>query len=216
MYAMDTKVWPFLVSRNTLLGFRPLVVPGFIIDARLSFIIAGAAGGGLTEPGRVMYREVQTAQVGTIALVYRVIRAQKDFVDLAGDGVLTDIHGRAISLIEGFILPEVVANLAVTESDMQTVHRLVEPVFRRFWGEDLEPTPIEALDAFELERESETNPLLLLFPEEPLKPKPKGPLTTLSTNGERSTAAPFSLKILLLFLFVLLLLSAAFYILPHL
>jgi hypothetical protein len=55
----DREAYPFLISRNRKLDYRLIVVPEFIYDQKISYLLNEATGEeDLTEDGFAVYRQV--------------------------------------------------------------------------------------------------------------------------------------------------------------
>ncbi len=121
---MRVKGWPFLVSRNKVLGYQAIVAPDFMIEAKIAGLLANEAGGNLTKHPR--YRKLKT-KTGDITLVYRVVSA------IDNNELFRDEFGRPILWIEGIVLKGSVEKIEITEKELQESHRRVENGYREFW-----------------------------------------------------------------------------------
>src|SRR5947207_2819745 len=101
---MSIKAWPFLISRNRVFDYRPIVVPQPLLEKKTSTLLAEVAGGSLSAPDTATYREVRSRLIGSMSLVFRVVRAEQHHVGLSGSKPLKDEVGRPINLIEGLVL----------------------------------------------------------------------------------------------------------------
>src|SRR5256885_1910542 len=107
---MSVTAWPFLVGRTRNQGYQVVVSPSFLPEHSLTYILAQAAGGRDTPPGHVVYREIHGTKIGTISIIFCVIRAQKKDYDIDRDGGIKDISGRDILLIEGIVIKGKIKN----------------------------------------------------------------------------------------------------------
>lgn len=183
---MTTKVCPFLISRNRYLDYRTVVAPDFICDAKISNLLARVAEGELTEKGKGFIRNVIRSKVGDFTIVFRVIKATEKDIDITkGSNILKDQFGREIYIFEGIVAQGIIENFAISDSDFQKIHQRLTTNYEEFWGLT-EPTPAVPSQAFILDMENVTNPIILekleLFD---LTPKPSKPVkqTNISTNG---------------------------------
>lgn len=101
-----TEAWPFVVSRNPELDWRPVIAPPFLIEARADYLLVHeTAGGGASD--RPQLRRVDSG-LGRLTLAYRRRDAWTallgDSSNLAGEQQLHDRFGRPIHLIEGLVV----------------------------------------------------------------------------------------------------------------
>lgn len=133
---MPAKAWPYAVTRGQLTGYQAVLVPGFLADAGLTYVLEYASRQETDEPDAVTVREV-LGTAGTLSLAYRVREAYADRYGLGGEEVLEDIGGRPIRVFEGLVLrhpaPEV-ADLGLTAADLDAVSRLTVPSVRKLWN----------------------------------------------------------------------------------
>lgn len=168
MGKLRVEAWPFLVSRNSQLDYRPLVAHPSFLEKEVSFLLAEAVGGVPTPPDSAIYREIHHSPVGDVTLIFRVLLAERRFVDLPGSDPLSDQFGRAIKIFEGMVLEGFVPHITVTKKDFQAVHEYIEPVYQNFWQEGKKRFPVQPSRSFYLSSESETNPRLELLIKAPL------------------------------------------------
>jgi hypothetical protein len=140
---VSAEAWPYAVTRGQLTGYQAILVPGFLADAELTFVLEYASRQETDEPGTATVREVLGA-AQTLSLAYRVSEVRGDRYGLGGEEVLEDLNGRPIRVFEGLVLrlpaPEVVS-LGLTTRDLDAVTRLAAPPFRTLWKAE---TRIEA------------------------------------------------------------------------
>jgi hypothetical protein len=132
---VPAKAWPYAVTRGQLTGYQAVLVPGFLADAGLTYVLEYASRQETDEPGTATVREVLGAP-GTLSLAYRVREARGDRYGLGEEEVLEDVSGRPIRVFEGLVLPlpaPEVASLGLTTGDLDAVARLAAPLLRRLW-----------------------------------------------------------------------------------
>jgi hypothetical protein len=132
---VPAKAWPYAVTRGELTGYQAVLVPGFLADAGLTYVLEYASRQETDEPGTATVREVLGAP-GTLSLAYRVREARGDRYGLGDEEVLEDINGRPIRVFEGLVLPlpaPEVASLGLTTRDLDAVARLAAPLLRKLW-----------------------------------------------------------------------------------
>ncbi len=136
---MGIEAWPFLVSRNAVFDYRVVVAPKYMIDNKVTSLLAKAAGGDVTKPMSVIYREVRHPhpEVGASSLIFRIMEANTQYIGLEENEALKDQYGRPILLIEGFVVREQISidNIVVTEDDWLKAHRLMQKDYQTFWYE---------------------------------------------------------------------------------
>ena len=164
---MNIKVWPFLISRNKTLGYFTIAAPEFLIENKLSMLLAEVAGGELTEQGYASYREIHGSPVGNLTLVFRVVRAEKRFIGEKEEGVLRDYHGRIIDWIEGVVLRDIMPKVVITDNVLQSAHIEVEKWYREFWKETTNFFITKPSQSFSLELNSHEDGQLILKKETP-------------------------------------------------
>src|SRR5712692_3936258 len=121
---MGIEAWPFLVSRNEVFDYRVVVAPQYMIDNKVTSLLAKAAGGDVTGPMSPIYCEVRHPKVGTSRLIFRIMEANTQYIGLGGNEALKDLYGRPILLIEGFVVREQksIGEIVVTEADLLNAH----------------------------------------------------------------------------------------------
>lgn len=133
---MEIEAWPFLVSRNAVFDYRVVVAPQYMIDNKVTSLLAKAAGGDVTQPKSAIYREVRHSnpEVGTSSIIFHITEANTQYIGLEGNEALKDQYGRPILLIEGFVVRGQ-DTLVVTEDDLLNAHRSMQEDFQTFWNE---------------------------------------------------------------------------------
>ena len=129
----NIQVWFFLVGCNQYLDYRTIVAPSFMCESKTASLLAKVAGGDLTEIGTAYYREIHNSKVGDLTLVFRVIEATSENTGIEGQGVLKDLFGREIDLIEGIVFKGLLEDVAVTE-ELEVIHEKLIYCYREFWN----------------------------------------------------------------------------------
>jgi hypothetical protein len=144
---ITVRAWPYAVARGKASGYQAIVVPDFLGEAGLSYLLEYASDGDAGDPGVATVREVAGAPVRPLSLVYRVVRARAGTYGLGGDEPLRDQAGRVIPVFEGLVLQlpaDRATAVRLTTSDLDEVTRVTVPAFRRLWtaasGIDAEPS----------------------------------------------------------------------------
>lgn len=131
----NIQAWAFLVGCNQYLDYRTIVAPSFMCESKTASLLAKAAGGDLTEIGTAYYREIHNSKVGDLTLVFRVIEATSENTGIAGQGVLKDLFGREIDLIEGIVFKGLQPNFdfVVTQENLEEIHQKMIVYYQNFW-----------------------------------------------------------------------------------
>ncbi|KYC40819.1 hypothetical protein WA1_24665 [Scytonema hofmannii PCC 7110] len=130
----DIQAWAFLVGCNQYLDYRTIVAPSFMCESKTTSLLAKAAGGGLTEVGTAYYREIHNSKVDEITLVFRIIEATSEDTGIEGQGVLKDLFGREIDLIEGIVFQGLQPDIIVTQENLEKIHQKIIVHYRDFWN----------------------------------------------------------------------------------
>lgn len=140
----EISVWPFLISRNLVLDYRPIVVPDFLVKTGKTWLLADIAGGDITESNHFMIRDVFDNAIKIFSVFYRVLPAA------ATDGqLIRDEFGRKIVWVEGGVLVEKLnfRDITIENSDIDNLHVYLEKEFFDFWQQESEgylpqPSPV--------------------------------------------------------------------------
>ncbi len=126
---MQNQAWPFLVSRNKVLGYQTVVSPGFLIDRGAADLLACAVEAEFddAEAGEPICTQLPETSVGPLTLFYRVSRAAEK------GRVLRDSAGRPVLRFDGVVMNGLKARSDVPERWLDSAERVVEPSFKRFW-----------------------------------------------------------------------------------
>ncbi len=133
----ELESWLFLVSANRYLDYRTIVAPDFICDRRATSLLARNAGGDLVEH-KVVY--VSNDKVGELTLVFRVMDAIAEDLNVKGQGVLKDAFGREIYLVEGLVFKGRITEIDLTQEQFREIHDQVKFYYQEFW-EWITPQP---------------------------------------------------------------------------
>ena len=134
---MQAQAWPYVVARGRVAGYQAIMVPGFLAEAGLAYVLEYASEGEVSEPGTATVREVIGATSEPLSLVYRVTEARADHYKLGGEERLRDRAGRVIPAFEGLVLrlpAGRVASLGVTAEDLDLAVRVAVPAFGQLWA----------------------------------------------------------------------------------
>lgn len=150
---MIMEVWPFLISRNPVFDYRTVVAPEFMVEKKITSLLAKTASGDVREPNCVFYREISHPKTGNISLAFRTVKATQRHLGLDEDEPLEDHpFKRAITLTEGFVVKGYISphKLLITEQDVALVHTQMEEHFRAFWQETIRTPSVKSSGMFEL------------------------------------------------------------------
>jgi hypothetical protein len=129
------KAWPYAVTRGETSGYQAIVVPDFLADAGLAYVLEYASRQETDEPGTVTVRDLIGAGPAPLSLAYRVTEARGRDYGL-GDGVLEDGAGRTIRVFEGLVLripAERIRSIGLTAADLDVASSVTVPAFRKLW-----------------------------------------------------------------------------------
>jgi hypothetical protein len=156
--------WPFAVSRNACLDWRPYMAPApMITQGGEYFLVHAADPGDQPCPSPVFERVVSTDRYGDLTLLARCLPATADLIGGSSQEQLRDRSGRPIQLIEGLVLPgQQLGSAARWQDQLAQAHDIAQRAFPEFWQSDDEAAP----------------------------PAPSQPLTRRSVDGEIDDSAP--------------------------
>ncbi|MTJ06347.1 WD40 repeat domain-containing protein [Anabaena sp. UHCC 0204] len=171
-YSMEKiEGWVFLVSRSKNLGFRTIVAPDFMCDARVSSLIESVAGGKTTEAKKAIYRQIHNSAVGNLTLVFRVVETTYEDIEIEGNGKIKDSFGREIKFIEGIVFRGTLTEIKVSEDIFAKIHNDIKQPYQTFWQwRNPQATISSKLQSFEKPSESEYFELII---QEPYTNSPK-------------------------------------------
>jgi hypothetical protein len=93
--------WAFLVARGRQRGYRSILVPDFLLDTAEYGLLTENVRGDVDPAGPPRVEQVTAPATGRLALAYRSRRLLESDLD-AGQPV-TDMHGRPLDLLYGFV-----------------------------------------------------------------------------------------------------------------
>lgn len=145
-----SRAWPFVVTRNRLLDWRPIVAPDFMIAQGGEYLlIHGADPGDGPIPSPVFERIVTTERYGDLTLLACSRQATADLIGGSAQEQLVDRVGRPIQLIEGLVLPGRHPGCAARwQAQLARVDAIAQQSFLDFWQSEDEaepPAPSRAL-----------------------------------------------------------------------
>jgi hypothetical protein len=158
--------WPFAVSRNAWLDWRPCVAPAHMIaQGGEYFLVHASDPGDRPCPSPVFERVVSTERYGDLTVLARCLPATADLIGGSSQEQLRDRAGRPIQLIEGLILPgRQPGSAADWQDQLLQAHEIAQRAFPEFWQSEDEAAP----------------------------PAPSQPLTRQSADGQTSDSEPGS------------------------
>jgi hypothetical protein len=192
---MAAKAWPYAVARGETSGYQAIVVPAFLAEDGLTYVLEYASRQETDEPGAVTVRDLIGAGHGPLSLAYRVTEARAADYGL-GDGLLEDTAGRTIRVFEGLVLripAERIVSIGLTAADLDVVSSVTVPAFRKLW---MAGTSIDAEPSTEISvggSASGSRPLNVQVAEPyvvPGTPQPGGRVFSVSRSADRDRAHP--------------------------
>jgi hypothetical protein len=131
------NAWPFVVARNRLLDWRPIVAPQFMVEDKSSFLLTYEAvhdgGSDSSQPAR---RLVAASRSGALTLVFRTIAPLPNG---GGTDQPLDKVGRPIFLVTGVVVKGDAPNaLATWGPQLSQIDQLARCAFDQFWGAENE------------------------------------------------------------------------------
>jgi len=160
---LGSRAWPFVVTRNRLLDWRPIVAPDFMIAQGGEYLLVhGADPGDGPIPSPVFERIVTTKRYGDLTLLACSRHATADLIGGSSQEQLVDRVGRPIQLIEGLVLPGRHPGCAARwQAQLAQVDAIAQQSFLDFWQSDDEtepPAPSRALTETGSAAEREMDP----------------------------------------------------------
>jgi len=144
----DESAWPFVVTRNRLLDWRPIVAPDFMIAKGGEYLLVhGADPGDGPTPSPLFERILSSERYGDLTLLARSLQATADLIGGSPQQQLLDQAGRPIQLIEGLVLPGRHPGCTVRwAGQFGHVDALAHQAFPAFWqSEDEAAAPVPSL-----------------------------------------------------------------------
>jgi hypothetical protein len=139
----EGHAWPFVVTRNRLLDWRPIVAPDFMITRGGEYLLVHAADPGDAPcPSPVFERIVTTNRYGDLTLLAKSLQATADLIGGPPSELLLDRAGRSIQLIEGLVLQGRHPGAApFWEDQLRSVDSVAHEAFPEFWRSEDEAAP---------------------------------------------------------------------------
>jgi WD40 repeat protein len=148
----QTKVkgWPFLISRGKWLDYQPVVIPDFLHETRLSYLLLEAVTGEPTKTDTALQREIWHQSLGLVSAIFKIELAVQN------DGEpYEDFYGRPIQWISGYLLRHDASGLQISREDFLDLARVLHDPFHNFWAAKANPpTEIAPYKLVNLERPS--------------------------------------------------------------
>jgi hypothetical protein len=166
---MSIEAWPFLVSRNAVFDYRVIVAPQYMVDNKVTSLLAKAASGDFTQPMSAIYREIHhpNPKVGDLSLLFCILQANTRHLGLEENEALKDEYGRPIRLIEGLVVRGRLPKIVVTQSDLERAHMLMRKDYLAFWNETISTSMVKSSEALDLQENSDVEVVLELYAVDP-------------------------------------------------
>jgi tetratricopeptide (TPR) repeat protein len=161
---MSIEVSPFLISRNATFDYRVIVAPQYMVDNKVTSLLAKATSGDFTLPMSAIYREVHhyNPNIGVLSLIFCILQANTHHIGLEGNDALKDGCGRPIRLIEGFVVRGQQPDIVVTQRDLERVHMLISKDYRSFWDETTGTPTVKSSGTLDIAEKSDEEDVLTL------------------------------------------------------
>lgn len=143
---MSVEAWPFAVTRNRMLDWRPILAPDFLLEADGDFMLTyETAADESGDPDRVFRKEVALPQSQQVTLVYRQLPLTADWIGGSADDRLRDEFGRELDVVEGLVMTGEVPDAEdAFGTFLPQLHPLVRKTLASFWEETDEAARAEA------------------------------------------------------------------------
>ncbi|KAF0957313.1 hypothetical protein [Rhodococcus sp. T7] len=135
---MNSEAWPFVVTRNSTLDWRPIAAPPFVIDARTDFLLVRHTAGDGAHPVPLTVRHVDGPIVGSLTLAFRSRAATRALLADSRDqeSQLRDRFGRPVFVVEGLALRgDVHLEEATATAAIDRIQTITTKHFPSFWCE---------------------------------------------------------------------------------
>jgi hypothetical protein len=142
--------WPFLVARGRRVGYRTVLAPDFLVQARQHHLLADHVGGEPPGSGGDSVVEVRSTDHGPLVVTYREESAPAaELVPGSDPDTLRDRHGRPLELLYGVVTGSPAAPVERRELDVARTAAI--EAYRRFLadeeGAEVQAAPGFAMDA---------------------------------------------------------------------
>lgn len=128
-------MWPFLISCNKELDYRPIIAPDFMVDAKKSGLLMRWAKSDNDLSGKIREVAVSTPDWGKLTLLYRVTMAKKE------QTTYRDVSGRPILWIEGVVVKGSIKKDDAFYSLLKKTFHFLEGEFVSFWTGQIKLKP---------------------------------------------------------------------------
>lgn len=140
------EAWPFVVTRNRVLDWRPIIAPAFMVEQGGYYLLTYESA---TEEDQTSTtpreRVISTEHFGDLTLVYTTAPATRRLLGEASDQVLLDGGSRRISITIGLVLRGRHPGAATRwQHSLGDVTQMAAEAFPKFWATDDEKTEVIA------------------------------------------------------------------------
>ncbi len=133
MFIGNVSAWPFLVSRNLVIDYTPVVAPPFLIKNKHLSVLIDATQTSLCDEKVAYYREVSFSSKDKLSIVFSVKTGTQRDIGTEKEGVLKDNFDREILMIWGIVLDSIPSELSISLSDFTSIHSSLIHDYRSFW-----------------------------------------------------------------------------------
>jgi len=140
------EAWPFVVTRNRVLDWRPIIAPGFMVEQGGYYLLTHESATEEDQPSTApRERVISTERFGDLTLVYTTAPATRRLLGEDSDQVLTDRGSRRISITAGLVLRGRRPGAATRwQHRLGDVTQMAAEAFPKFWATDDEKTEVIA------------------------------------------------------------------------
>lgn len=136
------KAWPFVVTRNRLLDWRPIIAPDFMVKQGSHYLLTYESAGEEDDPATgPRERVISTESSGPLTLIFSSRPAIHRLLGEPSDQVLVDREGRQIRVTVGLVLVgSYPGALDRWRNSLNEVEQMATEAFPKFWAEEDETT----------------------------------------------------------------------------
>ncbi|MEN3306956.1 MAG: hypothetical protein V7603_3158 [Micromonosporaceae bacterium] len=128
--------WAFLVARGRRRGYRSILVPDFLVESNEYGMLTESVRGDVDPAGAPRIQQITARSAGRLALAYRTWRMTGADLDPGGGGEPpTDMHGRPLDLLYGFV-SRAAAIREASEADLRSARAEALRAYRRFLADE--------------------------------------------------------------------------------
>jgi hypothetical protein len=140
------EAWPFVVTRNRVLDWRPIIAPEFMVEQGGYYLLTPESATEEDQPSTApRERVISTERFGDLTLIYTTAPATQRLLGEASDQVLTDKGSRRISITAGLVLRGRHWGAAARwQHRLSDVTQMAAETFPKFWATDDEKTEVIA------------------------------------------------------------------------